>query len=109
MAKILHLSTQEPPQTVFNFELPEEIKTAMSEIEVAENMLAKGDALMDLILPDNTLVVMIKRIEGSFCVPKGKTKLRIGDKLLVITDNDDELRKTYDSLGITNYSITKNS
>jgi len=109
MAKLLGLAIPEPPKAAFNLELPEEIKTAMSEIEVAPNMLHKGDALMDLILPDNTLVVMIKRLEGSFCVPKGKTKLRVGDKLLVITDNDDELRRTYDSLGITNYSITKNS
>jgi len=109
MAKLLGLAIPEPPKAAFNLELPEEIKTAMSEIEVAPNMLHKGDALMDLILPDNTLVVMIKRLEGSFCVPKGKTKLRVGDKLLVITDNDEELRHTYDSLGITNYSITKNS
>jgi len=109
MAKLFGLAIPEPPKAAFNLELPEEIKTAMSEIEVAPNMLHKGDALMDLILPDNTLVVMIKRLEGSFCVPKGKTKLRVGDKLLVITDNDDELRRTYDSLGITNYSITKNS
>ena len=64
---------------------------------------------MDLVLPDNTLIVMVKRVEGSFCVPKGKTKLHEGDKLLVITDNDEELKKTYESLGIENYSMQKNS
>lgn len=81
----------------------------MSEIEVTPSMLAKGELLMDLVLPDNTLIVMVKRVEGSFCVPKGKTKLHEGDKLLVITDNDEELKKTYESLGIENYSMQKNS
>ncbi len=41
-------------------ELPEEIKSAI-EIEVADNLLANGNRLMDLSLPDNTLVVMVKR------------------------------------------------
>lgn len=108
MAKILGLSTPEERKNVFNVELPEEIKTAMSEIEVIPSMLAKGDKLMDLVLPDNTLVALIKK-NDSYCVPKGKTKLHTGDKLLVITDDDEALRKTYESLGITDYSIQKNA
>jgi len=108
MAKILGLSTPEERKNVFNVELPEEIKTAMSEIEVIPSMLTKGDRLMDLVLPDNTLVALIKK-NDSYCVPKGKTKLHTGDKLLVITDDDEALRKTYESLGITDYSIQKNA
>ena len=108
MAKLLGLSTPEERKNVFNVELPEEIKTAMSEIEVIPSMLAKGDKLMDLVLPDNTLVALIKK-NDSYCVPKGKTKLHTGDKLLVITDDDEALMKTYESLGITDYSIQKNA
>ena len=108
MAKLLDLSTPEERKNVFNVELPEEIKTAMSEIEVIPSMLAKGDKLMDLVLPDNTLVALIKK-NDSYCVPKGKTKLHTGDKLLVITDDDEALMKTYESLGITDYSIQKNA
>ena len=70
MAKLLGLSTPEERKNVFNVELPEEIKTAMSEIEVIPSMLAKGDKLMDLVLPDNTLVALIKK-NDSYCVPKG--------------------------------------
>ena len=108
MAKLLGLSTPETRKNVFNVELPEEIKTAMSEIEVIPSMLTKGDRLMDLILPDNTLVALIKK-NDAYCVPKGKTKLNTGDKLLVITDDDEALKKTYESLGITDYSIQKNA
>ena len=88
-------------------ELPEEIKSAMSEIEVSENFLSDGNHLMNLDLPDNTLVVMVKR-ENHFFIPRGNTKLAVGDKLLVITDNDEELKNTYEKLGINDYMFQKN-
>ena len=77
----------------FGVELPEEIKSAMTEIEVSAGLLKKGNHLMDLTLPDNTLVVMVKR-DMKFFIPRGKTILKTGDKLLVITDNDEELLHT---------------
>ena len=108
MARWLGLATPEEMNiNHFNVEFPEEIKSAMSEIDVVPHILGNGDRLMDLTLPDNTLVVMIKR-DSFYFVPKGTTKLKEGDKLLVITDNDDELRHTYDSLGIKDYYIQKN-
>jgi len=91
----------------FGMALPEEIKSAMSEIEITEELLTKGDLLMNLPLPDNTLVAMLKR-NNSYIVPKGKTHLCPGDKLLVITDNDQELINTYESLGIKDYTFEKN-
>ena len=109
MANLLNLSEKEPKQgNDFGMELPEEIKSAMSEIEVADNLLVNGNRLMDLSLPDNTLVVMVKR-GNNFFIPRGGTGLDIGDKLLVITDNDEELMKTYKNLGINEYMIQKNS
>jgi cell volume regulation protein A len=107
MGKWLNLTKPASKTTDFNVELPEEIKAAMSEIEVIPSMITNGNLLMNLQLPDNTLVVMMKR-GSTFCVPKGKTALQIGDKLLVITDDDEELRKTYESLGIEEYSMRKN-
>ena len=109
MANLLNLSEKEPKQgNDFGMELPEEIKSAMSEIEVADNLLVNGNRLMDLSLPDKTLVVMVKR-GNNFFIPRGGTGLDIGDKLLVITDNDEELMKTYKNLGINEYMIQKNS
>lgn len=108
MARLLGLAEKEKKQgNDFGMELPEEIKSAMSEIEVSEAILRKGNHLMDLTLPDNTLVVMVKR-DNHFFVPRGSTKLDIGDKLLVITDNDEELAKTYKELGINDYMFQKN-
>ena len=51
---------------------------------------------------------MVKR-DNRFFVPRGGTKLNVGDKLLVITDNDEELKNTYEKLGIDDYMFEKNA
>lgn len=108
MAKLLGLTEKEKEsKSNFGMELSEDIKSAMSEIMVEPSLLEHGNRLMDLTLPDNTLVVMVKR-EDSFFIPQGKTKLKPGDKLLVITDNDEELLKVYQQLGIKDYTLQKN-
>ena len=50
--------------------------------------------------------LMIKR-DDKYTIPKGHTKLKEKDKLLVISDNEKELKKTYENLGI-DYTIRKN-
>lgn len=108
LAKWLGLAIPETKtNNTFGIELPEEIKSSISEIIVSPQILSKGSLLMHLALPDNTLVVMIKRKE-QFIVPKGQTQLYDGDILLVITDNDEELRLSYRNLGIEDYTIQKN-
>lgn len=108
-AKWLGLAAPEvKTENTFGMELPDEIKSAMSEIMITPDLLTKGNLLMDLPLPDNTLVVMVKR-KGLFLIPNGKTQLHTGDSLLVITDNDEELVNTYKSLGIKDYTMQKNS
>ena len=108
VAKRLNLGMPEPKTgNTFGVELPESIKSAMSEITITPELLQKGNQLMHLSLPDNTLVVMINR-ENNYMVPTGKTQLKTGDKLLVITDNDEALRDTYESLGVKEYTLEKN-
>lgn len=91
----------------FGVELPDEIKSAMTEIDVTETLLSEGNTMMSLNLPAKTLVIMIKR-DTEFFIPKGATELKIGDKLLVISDDVDELRQACDKLGVSHYSIEKN-
>jgi cell volume regulation protein A len=108
VAEVLGLAEKEPREKEFNMDLPEQIKSSMSEITVTPTMLAGGCQLMYMPLPDNTLVVMVKRDDRYF-VPKGQTKLKPGDKLLVISDNEEELRKVYEQLGLGNdYYIESN-
>lgn len=107
MARWLGLVGKSEEKEIFNVALPDEIKSAMSEIELTDEALSGGNKLMNLSLPDNTLVVMVKRGEQYF-VPKGHTHLQSRDRLLVISDNDEELRKSYESLGISRYTMRKN-
>lgn len=92
----------------FDVEFAEEIKSAMTEIHITEETLQYGKNLMEMPLPDRTLAVMIKRGE-QFFVPTGQTELHEGDKLLVISDDEEALKETYSNIGISNYSYQKNS
>ena len=108
LAEKLGLAEKEPREKEFNMDLPEQITSSMSEITVTGSMLERGTELMHMPLPDRTLVLMVKR-ESRYFVPKGKTKLKTGDKLLVISDNEEELRKVYEELGLGNdYYIESN-
>ena len=91
----------------FGIELPEEIKSAMSEIDITPAVLSHGNKLMELTLPNHTLAVMVKR-EGRYFIPKGNTELQERDKLLIISDNDEALLQAYESLGVTDYTMKKN-
>jgi cell volume regulation protein A len=101
-ADLLGLS-EDPVQRAFDIDLPEGIKSALSEIEVVPLLLEKGDRLRDLTMPESTLVVMIWRAEASkYFVPDADTVLHAGDKLLVISDNNDLLHSSYSEMGIMN-------
>lgn len=102
VAKWLHLA--EKPKHVnrlkeFDVEFSDEIKSAMCEISVTKPMLENGRRVMDISLPDQTLLVMVKR-DKSYFIPRGNTHLEEGDSLLIITDNEEAMRETYRQLGV---------
>ncbi|MDR2811235.1 MAG: potassium/proton antiporter [Tannerellaceae bacterium] len=106
-ANRLGLTKQPERKDVFGIELPEGIKSAMSEIDVTPEVLKHGNKLMEFTLPDHTLVVMVMR-DNHYFIPKGNTILKEKDKLLVISDNDEALLQAYQSLGVTDYTMRKN-
>lgn len=84
----------------FDIEFSDEIKSVTSEIKITGKSLVNGNHLMDLGLPEKTIVVMVKR-DGKYFVPNGKTILNENDKLLVITDDQAALKETYSRLGFS--------
>lgn len=98
MANWLGLSYEEPEST-FKLTVPDHIRSEFSEIGVTASMLHRGDTLKDIQLPGHTLVVMVCR-DNKYFVPKGYTQLKSGDKLLVVSDDNEELLKKVDALGI---------
>jgi cell volume regulation protein A len=98
MANILGLSYEEPEST-FKLTVPDQIRSEFSEIGVTASMLHNGDTLKDIQLPGHTLVVLVCRNDKYF-VPKGHTQLKSGDKLLVVSDDNEELLSKVKVLGI---------
>lgn len=90
----------EPEHLISNFdiEFQEEIKSVTFEIEITPQILERGNRLMDYHIPENTLVIMVRR-GSTFFVPTGKTLLLLGDKLMVISDNDEALKDSLKKLG----------
>lgn len=99
MANWLGLAFEEKVP-LFKVGMPDSIKSSFSEIGVTDSMLAKGCMLRNIAIPDNTLVVMISR-NNAYFVPRGSTELEVGDRLLVVSDrNEQELQNMYEELGI---------
>jgi cell volume regulation protein A len=101
-ARWLGLAGKRKPEnklSTFDVELSDEIKSIMSEIILTKDHLSRGNKIMDMPMPEKTLVVMVKRGEHYF-VPTGATELEPGDVLLMISDNELSLKETYEKLGI---------
>ena len=85
----------------FDVDFSNDIKSVTTEIEITPKILEKGNKLMELPFPENTLVVMVNR-EDNYFVPTGQTILQEKDKILIITDNHAALIDTYKNLGVEN-------
>lgn len=99
MANLLGLSFEDRG-AAFSVNMQEEVKSVFTEVEVNESMLERGQTLREIALPENTLVMLVCR-DGDYFVPRGNTELLLGDKLLVISDRDEELAVSYKHLGIS--------
>jgi cell volume regulation protein A len=97
MGKWLKLSTPAPRKNKFrDFDVDgfsDDIKSAMREILVSENMLKNGHKLIHLNMPENTLVTMVKHGDTYF-IPNGNTYLEAGDSILVIADSEAKIEET---------------
>ena len=98
MANLLGLAYKERG-SAFDVNMHEDIKSVLTEVEVNASMLRSGSTLREITLPEHTLVMMVCR-DGEYFVPQGNTELLPGDKLLVISDRDEELQSVYEKLGV---------
>lgn len=94
MAKWFGL-TEELPTRHFDFELPEEITAVTKEMTITAEHLSEGSRLCEMDIPDETLVILIKR-DDTYLVPKGNTRLYIGDTILLLGRENEPLKKILD-------------
>jgi cell volume regulation protein A len=84
LARKLHIDSPYTEEgNSFGVELPEETSTTLHEHTVTDAMLTHGDRLCDITLPDESLVMMVRRGQEHI-VPNGQARLQTGDVLLLI-------------------------
>lgn len=89
-ARKLNLSTPlEKTGNDFGVELPEEIDSVLFDMTVTKEMIAEADTLKDMNLPAGTLVMIVKR-NDKFLIPNGSLKLEPNDKLLLISESEQD-------------------
>ena len=81
----------------FDLDIAEEMESKIAEITLSKQALKNGNKLVDLSFPPDSLVVMVKRDDNYF-IPKGKTELMAGDKLLIIANNQKTIEETFGKL-----------
>ena len=69
----------------FGVELPEEIGSDLRDLTVTAELLANGNTLKEMNIPQGTLVMIVKRGDA-YLVPNGQLQLELGDKLLLISE-----------------------
>ncbi len=90
VAKWLNLDLpQEKEGNDFGVEIPEEIDSQLTDVTLTAEMLEDGNRLMDMNIAKGTLVMLVKRGK-EFMIPNGRMELKVGDKLLYISENKKE-------------------
>ncbi len=74
----------------FDIDISDAIGPILTETEVTHETISNGSMLKEIKFPSGTLVMIINR-KGKYFVPTGGTSLQTGDKLLIITDNKEEI------------------
>lgn len=98
MANTLGVAREEK-ESSFGDAFQDRMKSAFTEVDVNEQMLAPGNTLSLIALPQHTLVIMVCR-DGDYFVPQGNSELHLGDKLLILSDRNEELQAHYKELGL---------
>ena len=80
---------QEKEGNEFGVEIPEEIDSQLTDVTLTAEMLQNGNRLMDMHIDKGTLVMLVKR-DKEFIIPNGRLELKVGDKLLYISENKKE-------------------
>lgn len=90
ISKFLHLDLPEDDskKNIFGMELPEEINAILQELTLTKEQLEQANQLKDMTLPPKTLVIMVKR-GNKYLVPNGTMELLAGDRLLMISEDDE--------------------
>jgi cell volume regulation protein A len=99
LAKWLKLEAKLSTKKARAISLSEDVKSELLEIEVTHDSVAAGKKIVALGLPKSSLIVLISR-DKNYLTPRGDTVIEAGDKLMVMTDDEQAMKKLKACLGV---------
>ena len=102
IARRLHLTIPEKAKhrTQTDIELDNIIKTEATEIIIPQNCNTIGKQIVQLGLPKTAEIAYIQR-GNKYLTPNGSTVIEENDKLFVLSENKESLRKVFNCLSIS--------
>jgi potassium/hydrogen antiporter len=99
VAKWLKLTIPESlkKRTKTDIELSDSIKSLLTEIKIPENSPVAGKQIVQLGLPQTTLISFIVR-NNKYITPNGSTTIEANDTLFVLSENKDSLSDVFQCL-----------
>ncbi len=102
LARWLHVALPErvKRREVSDMLLTERMKSSMRELTIPPKVCADGKQVVDLHFPPHAIIAMIKRGD-KYITPNGNTKLRAGDRLVILSETDEGMGEVYKCLGVS--------
>ena len=99
VAKWLHVTVPEKAKqrTPPDIELSDTMKSELTEIEIDDRSPAVGKRILELGFPRAALIALVKR-KGNFITPNGSTVIEPYDKLVIIAENAESLKRVHECL-----------
>src|SRR5690625_5542579 len=79
------MHVKERTQYPIELELSVDTRAALKEVEITAGDHSVGKQAFNLGLPEKVLITIIKR-DDQFIVPRGTTRIRENDRLLILSD-----------------------
>jgi cell volume regulation protein A len=99
LAKWLGLEEETAKSHEYAVGFPDNIKTELVELTVPAHSQVDGKKIVEINFPKSALIALISR-NKTYLVPRGDTELYVGDKLLIMAENKEEIQEVKECLGI---------
>jgi len=91
LAKWLKLEAKLSAKKARAISLSEDVKSELLELEITNHASAAGKRIVEIGLPKSALIVLISR-DKQYLTPRGDTVIEAGDKLMVMTDDKQDIK-----------------
>ena len=99
LAKWLGLEETAPHKQARSIHLADDVKSELIELTVPAGSIVDGRKIVEIDFPKNALIVLINR-DKRYLTPRGDTELKIGDKLMVMAEDKNDINEVEACLGI---------